>query len=158
MAERECDGGFISTSLQKAALTGNVEMLVAALECTATNIDAVDADGCTALMIAASHGHAALVHALCDAGADVSPTNGDGLTAEQLAERAGHTACIERLHREAIRRQEVWSAIDAVFQAQGGQSKPKLPSTSIESMLKDDVMSKLLAEAGLPKGPAESPF
>ena len=87
MAERECDGGFISTSLQKAALTGNVDMLVAALECTATNIDAVDADGCTALMIAASNGHAALVRALCDAGADVSPTNGDGLTAEQLAEQ-----------------------------------------------------------------------
>ena len=156
MEERECGGGFMSTSLQKAAISGDVNGLVLALECTATNIDALDANGCTALMLAAGKGHTALVKALCDAGADTTFTDADGNTAEALAARAGHKACEERIAREAARREAVWSAIDEIHSKRtaGGAALP--PRRTMPPM--DDMMSKLLAQAGLPSGPAESPF
>ena len=151
MEERECSGGFMATSLQKAARSGDVDSLVASLECTATNLDAVDAEGHTALMIAAANGHTALVTALCDAGADTSATDGDGHTAEQIAANAGHAACAARLHKEAGRRASIWAAINGG--ASGGDGAPSSQAPRME-----DMMAKLLAEAGLPKGPAESPF
>ena len=80
-AERECSGGHQMTSLQKAALSGDVAALERALECTAANVDAIGADGRTALMIAAANGHVSLVTALCNAGVDMEQIDGEGLTA-----------------------------------------------------------------------------
>ena len=37
----ECSGGFQSTPLTKAARFGQVELVATALECTATNLDAI---------------------------------------------------------------------------------------------------------------------
>ena len=41
MAERSCNGGFQSTSLQRAARHGDASLVALALECSATNLDAV---------------------------------------------------------------------------------------------------------------------
>ena len=59
--ERDCAGGFHSTSLMKAARNDQPELVEKALECTANNIDAVGSDGRTALMIAAALGHLRVV-------------------------------------------------------------------------------------------------
>jgi hypothetical protein len=37
----ECSGGYQSTPLMRAARSGQVELVATALECTATNMDAV---------------------------------------------------------------------------------------------------------------------
>jgi ankyrin repeat protein len=92
-------GGFMSTSLQKAAQSGDASLVAAALECSATNLDAVDATGRTALMIAAARGHLSVLRALCDAGADVDPLDGNGRDAVAIAEAEGHTACAELCRR-----------------------------------------------------------
>ena len=92
MAERACDGGFQSTPLQRAARHGDASLVAVALECSATNLDAVDAEGRTALMIAAANGHAAVVRALLDAGCDVDAVDGAGMSAVDAARAAGHAA------------------------------------------------------------------
>ena len=139
----------MSTSLMKAATTGNVVALETALECTATNIDAVDQNGKTALMIAAQNGVVELVCALCNAGADTTLTDGDGLTAEKIAIQSGHELCAARLAKEQAKRNELMALI-------GLGASSALPSR--QSNPSDVIMARLLAEAGLPKGPAESPF
>ena len=145
--ERACGGGFMATSLQKAAKSGDVKSLVLALECTATNVDAPDADGNTALMIAARNGFFDLVDALCNAGADPTSTDGNGETAEQIATAAGQLKCAARLSRASEQRSNLMTMI--------GLAGPEPPK---QRTAEDDVMAKLLAEAGLPKGPAECPF
>ena len=69
MDERECSGGHQSTSLMKAARWNQLDLVVTALECTATNLDAVGADGRTALMIACEAGHLEVAKAMANAGA-----------------------------------------------------------------------------------------
>ena len=144
LAERECGGGFMATSLQKAAHSGDIKSLELALECTATNLDAVDAEGRTALMIAAAGNRIALVRALCDAGADISATNCDGLAAADLATQAGHTECAERLREAASMRAQLLATMT-------GSSESAAPKM-------EDIMAKMLAEAGMPKGCNEAPF
>ena len=85
MEERECSGGHQSTSLMKAARHGQVDLVVTALECTATNLDAVGADGKTALMIACANGHLGVAKAMANAGADIDATDGERRTALWLA-------------------------------------------------------------------------
>ena len=156
-AERECTGGFMSTSLQKAAVHGQVELVERALECTATNIDAVDSNGETALMIAASNGHNNVLRALCDAGADVTLTNGDGLTAADIASRAGKDACVQLLKREAERRDALEAAIRGIEAQQSGAPLPAAAARPTMPPV-EDLMAKMLAEAGVAAGPKESPF
>jgi len=148
MEERACSGGFMSTSLQKAATHGDARLVAQALECTATNLDAIGADGRTALMLAAMHGHLSVCAALCDAGADLDVCDGAGQSAEALAAASGHAQCAKLLASEATKRRALWSTIMGTGAAG--------PTSSIEP--REDVMAKLLAEAGLPKGAAESPF
>ena len=143
--ERDCSGGFIATSLHKGALHDQPELVERALECTATNVNAVDAEGRTAVMIAAIRGHRRVCQALCDAGADLEATDGDNLDAATLADLNGHLKCGELLRAAMAKRKE----IERLF-----HGLPKAESVSSAH----DEMAKLLAAAGLPKVPAESPF
>ena len=139
----------MSTSLQKAATNGDVKSLIVALECSACNIDAPNASGRTALMISSAAGHIGMVRALCEAGADVTVLDGDGQTAQMLAAAAEHAECAALLLREQKRREEIWNTIFA--EKAELKPTPKVPAG-------DDIMAKLLAEAGLKVGPAECPF
>ena len=88
--ERDCAGGFHSTSLMKAARNDQPELVEKALECTANNIDAVGSDGLTALMIAAALGHLRVMRALCNAGADLNLVDANGHSALDAAIRSEH--------------------------------------------------------------------
>ena len=156
MAERECGGGFKATSLQKAAASGDANMVVTALECTATNIDAINHEAQTALMIAAARGHIAVVRALCEAGADTSVEDGTGRKAEQIAREAGHEQTASMLNSWDAKRNEIEASIRAM---QGLPPDPALAAGRLpKANAHVDVMAKLLAEAGVRKGPAECPF
>ena len=111
MAERACDGGFQSTPLQRAARHGDTSLVAVALECSATNLDAVDAEGRTALMIAAANGHAAVVRALLDAGCDVDAVDGAGMSAVDAARAAGHAAIAASVQTEKAKREALLSQI-----------------------------------------------
>ena len=111
MAERACDGGFQSTPLQRAARHGDASLVVVALECSATNLDAVDAEGRTALISAAANGHAAVVRALLDAGCDVDAADGAGMSAVDSATAAGHAAIAVTVEREKAKREALLNLI-----------------------------------------------
>lgn len=102
------EGGCVQTTLMKAAATGDLDLLVRSLESTAANIDALDAHGRTALMLAARQGHTLAVRALLDAGADTEPADCDELDALAAAQSLGHVVTVqviesERAKREALR-------------------------------------------------------
>ena len=147
LEEVECSGGHQSTSLMKAARFNQVELVVTALECTATNLDAVGADGRTALMIAASHGHAKVAKAMVAAGADLDVQDGDGKTALDIAEAGGFKDLAAMLREEAKKRAAQWDAIVG--------AAAKDDAASMEAML----ASLTGGTGGLPTGGVrESPF
>ena len=155
MEERECSGGFARSPLQRAAADGDLARVRHLLECTTVfgNLDAIDENGCTALMIAAKGGHTALVRVLIDAGADLDAIDANGQDAAATADAAGHSAVAKMLRTEAGSRAELWAAISGEPKKSSSTS-----STAAPRAAPDDLMAKLLADAGLPKGPAESPF
>ena len=125
----------------KAATQGSVAMVETALECTATNLDAIDADGRTALMIAATHGHAAVCRALAEAGCDLDARDCDGKRATDLAADA---ACRNVLADEQRKLDMLWSLIS------GEKTEQEDPEAMMRAML---------ATAKLGGGlSAESPF
>lgn len=142
----------MSTSLQKAAASGDCGALETALECSALNIDAVDANGRTALMIAAAAGHKSMVRALCAAGAEVTCTDGNGKNAKAIAEEGGQPECVAILAKESESREKIWEAI----LGRAGMAPPKKTTSKVPDG--EDMMAKLLAEAGLSAGPKECPF
>merc|ERR1711969_501884 len=77
-----------------AAAFGHGGVVGALLEHGGAELDAVDSDGMTALMLAAESGQAAVAAQLVEAGADATlrPTGGDheGKTALEIAEARGH--------------------------------------------------------------------
>ena len=130
MDERECSGGHQSTSLMKAARWNQLDLVVTALECTATNLDAVGADGRTALMIACEAGHLEVAKAMANAGADIDVQDGAGRTAVDIAAGAGHERVAAMLRAEATKRRAAWDAIVGAS-AGGGDA------ASLEQMLAD---------------------
>jgi len=130
MDERECSGGHQSTSLMKAARFNQLDLVVTALECTATNLDAVGADGRTALMIACEAGHLEVAKAMANAGADIDVEDGAGRTAIDIAAGAGHDRVAAMLRAEATKRRAAWEAIVGAS-AGGGDA------ASLEQMLAD---------------------
>ena len=130
MDERECSGGHQSTSLMKAARWNQLDLVVTALECTATNLDAVGADGRTALMIACEAGHLEVAKAMANAGTDIDVQDGAGRTAVDIAAGAGHDRVAAMLRAEATKRRAAWDAIVGAS-AGGGDA------ASLEQMLAD---------------------
>eukprot|EP00959_Pyramimonas_sp_CCMP1952_P008877 185673-Pyramimonas_sp.AAC.1 len=112
MEEREeCSGGFQSTPLMKAARYGQAEGVARALECTATNLDAIGADGRTALITGAANGHLEVVKVLMDAGCDLDIQDLSSRTAVAVAETEGHPHIAKAIKDEQERRAVFWSAI-----------------------------------------------
>ena len=68
--------------------------MVALLEAGDTQVDAEAEDGSTALHAAAATGHAAVVEALLEAGADPQATGKAGATPLQLAAAMGHAGAV----------------------------------------------------------------
>jgi len=79
-----------------AIVRGDVAALEARIAAGA-DVDARDRYGQTGLMLAAHHGHEAVVAVLVAAGADLDVTAKYGLSALMLAVVAGHEACARRL-------------------------------------------------------------
>ena len=153
LAEIDCAGGYLSTSLMKAAVHGDAKLVSVGLECTASNIDAVDASGRTALMIACVNGHADVARALMEAGCDLSAADGEGRSAERLAEAHGHAAVAAAVRAEEHKRAKVWAAIMGAPSVQ----QPSAGLRAAELAPPDDVMAKMAA-ASLPVGAREAPF
>ena len=83
---------------ETAVTRGDVEGVREMLDAGA-DADARNRRGQTALMIAARHGHGAIVEALVSRGADLDVTAKFGLSALMLAVVAGHTAIASFLAR-----------------------------------------------------------
>jgi hypothetical protein len=73
--------------------TGLLEQLLA----RGAEVNAINAEGVTALMIAAYHGNVEMVRALTDYGADLHATDDDGFTALTLADHSGHEEIVRIL-------------------------------------------------------------
>ena len=83
-------GPFHRTALHMACrCSGNI-MIVTMLLKAGVDINAVDSQGCTALMHAAEMGRGPLVELLSSSGADVGVVNTAGYTALMLAAKRGH--------------------------------------------------------------------
>jgi ankyrin repeat protein len=83
---------------ESAAKSGDVEAARALLQ-SGADINAKDRYGQTALMLAAHHGHEALVETLIEHGADLNVTAKYRLSALMLAVVAGHAGIARRLAR-----------------------------------------------------------
>lgn len=89
-------GGYKRTSLQLAARDNTPEVAIRSLECTATNLDAVDEHGRTALMTASLKGSFKVVKVLLAAGADLEPRDCDSKNALNLAASDAIRAIVQK--------------------------------------------------------------
>ena len=68
------------------------------------------------------------------------------LALEELAKISGHDALADKLHKEAEQRRALWASVT------GAAAEPAAGACDT------DIMARLLAAAGLPKGANEAPF
>ena len=80
-------------------------------------LSAVDGQGRSPLIIAATHGHIELVRTLVEGGADLAAVDDSGLTAADVARREGHEAVAHYI--ESVLK-EVYP-----FQIESGSAEPK---------------------------------
>jgi Ankyrin repeats (3 copies) len=97
-------GGFESpeTAFRRAAATGDLEALRALMP-RQSSINARDADGRTALMLATLNGRTAAVAALLAGGADPDSADGQGRTPLEVAKAAGESDIVAALVRHGAR-------------------------------------------------------
>ena len=84
-------------ALLRAARAGNADTVKTLLTSPNVDVNAVDAEGNTALIEAARFGHDDVVQALLIAKADVNVKNKQGKTALMLASEGGHDDCVRLL-------------------------------------------------------------
>ena len=72
------------------------------LETATAEVNYPDDDGCTPVMLAARHGHVAMVAMLLAHGADADAQDRSGWSALSLAATAGHLECLGRLLRDGV--------------------------------------------------------
>src|SRR5215510_10729282 len=89
--------------LLRIAESGDVAKLERALA-RGGDVNACDASGVTALMVAAYHGRLEMVRALLEHGAEPNAANSEGLTAAMLADDAGHEEIVRHLVALGIKR------------------------------------------------------
>ena len=87
--------------LLTAAVSGNLFGIRRALSAGAT-LDARNAEGFTAICIAAERGHAPVLELLCDSGLDPAQKGSGGWTPLMWAARNGHLECVTALCRRAL--------------------------------------------------------
>ena len=95
MASSEADDELLA-----AAVSGNLSGVRRALQRGAA-LESRNAEGFTAVCIAAERGHASVVEVLCDAGLDPAQRGGGGWTPLMWAARNGHLECVAALCRRA---------------------------------------------------------
>ena len=89
-------GAASPSTVWEAARTGQPQQVEALVQ-QGTPVDARDAEGKTALMLAAMNGHTATVQRLLALRANPALVDREGLTAAQLAAQRGHTRLAELL-------------------------------------------------------------
>src|SRR5262249_82777 len=89
--------------LLRIAESGDVAKLERALA-RGGDVNACDASGVTALMVAAYHGRLEMVRALLEHGAELNAANSEGLTAAMLADDAGHEEIVRTLVALGVRK------------------------------------------------------
>lgn len=90
-----------------AAMYGRNEIVSMLLDVSASNIDAMDKDGKTALMYAAENGHLDVVNLLINHGANIGVESGtifDKFTAQSLARRKGYKEIADLLKSKSNNR------------------------------------------------------
>ncbi len=92
-----------SDPLHEAAAQGDVARVRSLLQQSAAPIDARDASGRTALMLAVLHGHEAVVRALLEQGADPNISDAVGHTVLAVARRQHQLPVIEALLQAGAR-------------------------------------------------------
>ena len=131
-------------------------------QCSAINIDAVGADGRTALHIASAAGHLPAVHALMEAGADTATADGAGVSPEEAAAAAGHIEVAYAIAAEQAQRDAVWRLVTGAAAPQGATRAAagvRGRSGGRSGGQPSALAAALAARAARPqRAPAESPF
>ena len=94
------DSSSADEALLAAAVSGNLYGVRRALQAGAA-LDAKNAEGFTAVCIAAERGHSSVLEVLCDAGLDAGQQGSGGWTPLMWAARNGHLECVSALCRRA---------------------------------------------------------
>jgi hypothetical protein len=120
------------TTLMRAAALGDARLVAHSLDTSRSALDAVDAQGRTALMLAARAGHDEIVRALLGAGADADACDCDGADAVALATAHGCTTAATLVAAERAKRVALLDVIcgrkPAAAHAAAGAPRGGLPA------------------------------
>ena len=92
--ERNAQG---NTALIEAVRSENIGLAIELINCGRVDVNAVGADGWTALMYAAQNGCFEVTRLLLQNGADVKAVNSDGNTAMMIADKNGYSKIVRKL-------------------------------------------------------------
>eukprot|EP00419_Tripos_fusus_P076680 CAMPEP_0172886444 /NCGR_PEP_ID=MMETSP1075-20121228/131012_1 /TAXON_ID=2916 /ORGANISM="Ceratium fusus, Strain PA161109" /LENGTH=142 /DNA_ID=CAMNT_0013739937 /DNA_START=46 /DNA_END=470 /DNA_ORIENTATION=- len=118
------------TSLMIAARHGQDDVVARFLEtsCTQPQLDVVDEQGNTALMVAAREGHARVVDLLIGAGADVGIRNAEEKSAADLAKT-------ETIRRKIVEAEQQFEALrEAILSGAGAAASTTFSKKSLASL------------------------
>ncbi|CAL1141162.1 unnamed protein product [Cladocopium goreaui] len=153
------------TALMIAARHGQDDVVIRALEtsCTQPQLDVVDEQGNTAVMIAAREGHKKVVEALIAAGADLSIENLENQTAADLAKTEEIRAAVKKGEAQAeslLRTIMAMAKKDESIAAGASAASSSSNDGGLKALQSMGVPAELLALAGddLPRFSAESPY
>lgn len=97
LKEPQANPSALAQELKHAAIVGDLAAARALLTRPELNANALDADGRSALLLAAENGNAAIVEILLQHGADPNIADRDGLIPMRAAAVRGHTAIVQAI-------------------------------------------------------------